>query len=383
MKKLLKALLVLVLIPLLWILVSLVGNQFDETLNPELQTLLEQTRKIRPTDGGEIRLGLLWDSPTWLQDARDVLEEKKEIEDIKSPRFKWANVYVCQETGDYCSKEDLIKHREKIQAGLKATEEVRKRYELLLDSQDYEDPYEKSFRLIPYMTNYLSVSRVFHLSIQEMPPEKGVQMLLKEARMLRKFLQSRTGLLPKLVDLIDMRRNITILRHLLQENPELQKKLPPNSLAPYQNLDHVQLMRLALDGEMAFIADAIDNVRESALGINLLNMAEAGNRFDEMTGRLFVPFLQPNATKNMFYQEYQSTLASKCWKEGDQADCDRLYQDPTPSGLKPFFKLTNQVGHMMKAILTPRIFYQPIKTKKLVNGINEELTLIQGPGGLI
>jgi hypothetical protein len=383
MKKLLKALLVLVMIPVLWIVVSFVGNQFDEDLNPSLQTLLQETKTIRPTDGGEIRLGILWDIPNWREEARDVLNKKKSLSEIKAPRLKWDTFHFCQETQYYCSKEQLEKHQEKIQSVLLATEEARKRYELLLESQDYEDPYEKTFASIPHMTFAWSVSRAFHLSAQQMPPEKAVSLLIKEGKMLRKFLENRTSLLAKLVDLIDLERNLVILRNILQENPDLRKKQPADYLAAYQNLNIHDLMRLALEGEMAFVADAVDNVETSAMGVNLMNMGEEPGSIQAWWGKFLTGFLQPNVTKNMFYKEYMRVLESKCWKDADQADCERLNQESTKNRYEWLYSLTNQVGQTMKLFLVTRIFYQPSKTKMKIDSINSELAKIQGPGGLI
>ncbi len=383
MKILRRTLFVLVVVPVLWVVVSLIGNRFDETLDPTLQSLIEQSKRIRPTDGGEIRLGLLWDIPNWREAAHDALMERRPVSGIQNKRFKLESLYMCQETDYLCSKEEWEKNKEILEKGLSSSAEVRRRYELLFDTTDFDEPFEFSFDTLPAVAAQYQVSRLFHLSLNQLPPEKSVLLLVKEAKWLRKVLENRSTVLSKLMDLSHLNENIHMLSRLLQQNPKLLKTLPADYLVAYQNIIPQQLHRLALEGDILMATTAVDNVRESAMGVNLLSMDGGAGILEESTGKFLKLFLQPNATKNLFFRHYMKMDSTKCWQEATEEACKQLNDTMNPSHFKPFYSLTNQVGYSMLTILLPKMNYLPMKTKKFVDDINGTIAKIKGPGGLL
>jgi hypothetical protein len=353
----------------LWILVSLILNQFDEKLDPKFQSLIEKIRVIRPTDGGEIRLGLFWDIPNWREEARDILNQKKPYSDVPKAKLTWKSPKACEQTDFYCSKEQWQSQQEEIQKTLKDSEQVRKRYELLLNAQEYEDPFEKTITGGGYYGfNHSLLRDSFHLSLNQMPTELALNFLIKEGLLLRRYLENHTSLLAKMIDLVAMSKNLNLLNRYLKDNPKLRKNVPANYLSTYQNLDAAQMMTLALEGESVIAASAVDLVQNPLIGMGVPN---PNSYWQPSVNRALLFLLQPNATKNSIYRDLQKILENKCWLEANTEICDHLCSEFTKD--PPFFQLQNRMGIMLRQILLGKYSGTAKRVQKLIDDINEQL----------
>lgn len=342
---------------LVFFLVVVVINLFDQKLNPDIESLLQARTSGLETPGLEMYLGLTSKSENWKEVGAGFKSELQQLESLKSQKvfsefyhkYKEQSVSLDPEHGvmcrTICTATELQEKRLSIDKYLADHHQLLLRYREFLAVPDAREPAFPHFSLMMMRAGLaISLRDLFHLYLQVNPdhlaPAEIVDLLVKEGRYSLRSLEQKQVMLHQVISLNLLRENVRFLNYFLTEHPNVKHLVPLGYLADLRSLDVQKMTKNALDGELLIDHELVQ-----------LEPSLAG--FDSPGVKWASLFFQRNATINYFGEKHQDLYHSPCFQAQQIDDCNkRDLQQPQFSW---YSYVVNPIGKAYAKILLPKL----------------------------
>lgn len=283
---------------------SLIINAFDDAQDAQVELAESSLRTPQKTEGGTILVGLFLNSPTWKEDAAEIISGRKTL-DSSTPYLSVPESY----------------------------ETILLRYEMLLETTDYQNPYPPSYLSQMKISPWMGFIRHHHEQLSLKNDRIQLQQLLKEAQLFRRMLDGNIPLIYALIHVVWLRDNLEMIESLVKKN------LSADALEPFKNFDIVKTLQKIAPYEIAVSSSYIDLIDSQKL---------KWSEFKDLEN-YFHLFLRPGETKNLIAKHWNFIIANSCWTTPLPDLCTK--GDEAIANSSPWLSIKNQAGATLVRIL--------------------------------
>ena len=353
MKKILSVLLCIVIFV---VLVIVLINIKDETLNPEILPLL--TWESKPTDNNAYYMLLGFAAPAkqdpkaYAQQQIETYEAGEEIQQVENPSVQDDNNILCKMSEEDCLTNYTTKKLE-ISQVITDNRVWLQRYRELIKHKDYHGVVKPSLTVPMFQVAALRDShRILQAQIA-MDPVAMRDVLSQDIAFWRMVLGKKTDLITKMLAVSMSKSSYSLLQYILTEYPELRPAFK-YELKPLSEAE--KSAAYCLEYEFIGLANLLLELNYEP-GQSIFDGSDILDKI--ATSRVGMYFYKKNATVNQEYNIHLRFLGAI--QQGAPA-IEQVYVEETEGILKRWNVLYNPQGKMLISLahLNPAEYIQKI-----------------------